>query len=187
MIRAKIYDTSRAKAIFCRGAAIMLLAGFFGTANAVDFKGVELGGTLWASTERLVFGDLDCNPLKLSEGDYQDYILEMQGFVPGVRQVCVAETSIATVPADATIMLGQSRRVLRLTFQFAGQSYPLVLKAMSDKWGEGVHEVRGEGDESMWWDFSDGSSVSLHHTPAESEGSDSMASVGLAEYSISDL
>ena len=185
MMRAKIGDTFPVTTYFCRAAVLLLLAGVPGLANAVDFKGIELGGTLWASTERFVFGDLDCNPLQLSEQDYQDYVLEMQALVPGVQQVCAAKTSIATVPADVTIMLGLSRRVLRLTFQFAGQSYPLVLKAMSEKWGEGVHEVRGEADESMWWDFSDGTSVSLHHTPLEDEGHDGAASVGLAEYALS--
>ena len=184
-MRTRICDTSRVRTYFCRAAVLLLLAGASGLAYAVDFKGVVLGKTLWASTERIVFGVLDCNPLKLSDEDYPGYILEMQALVPGVQKVCVATTSIATVPADVTVLLGISRRVLRLTFQFDGQHYPLVLKAMSDKWGEGLHEVRGEADESMWWDFSDGSSVSVHHTPAEDDGRDGVEYIGLAEYALS--
>ena len=184
-MRARICDTSRMRTFLCRAAVLLLLASASGLAYAVDFKGIELGGTLWASTEKIVFGGLDCNPLKLSEEDYPDYILEMQALVPGVQKVCVATTSIATAPADVTVLLGLSRRVLRLTFQFEGQHYPLVLKAMSDKWGEGLHEVRGEADESMWWDFSDGSSVSVHHTPAEDDGRDGVEYIGLAEYALS--
>ena len=184
-MRAKICDTSGVRTYFCRAAVLLLLAGASSLAYAVDFKGVELGNTLWASTERIVFGDLDCNPLQLSEQDYQDYVLEMQALVPGVQQVCVANTSIATVPADVTVLLGKSRRVLRLTFQFAGQSYPLVLRAMSEKWGEGIHEVRGEADESMWWDFGDGSTVSIHHAPVQEAPESAVAAVGLVEYALS--
>ena len=181
----RIWDTSRVRTYFCRAAVLLLLAGASGLAYAVDFKGVVLGKPIWPPTQKVAFGVLDCNPLQLSEQDYQDYVLEMQALVPGVQQVCVGTTSIATVPADVTVLFGLSRRVLRLTFQFEGQHYPLVLKAMSDKWGEGLHEVRGEADESMWWDFSDGTSVSLHHTPLEDEGHDGAASVGLAEYGLS--
>jgi hypothetical protein len=165
---------------------LLLLAGAPSLTYALDFKGVVLGKTLWASTERIVFGVLDCNPLKLSEEDYPNYILEMQALVPGVQKVCVATTSIATVPADVTVLLGKSRQVLRLTFQFEGQHYPLVLKAMSDKWGEGLHEVRGEVDESMWWDFSDGSTVSIHHAPMQEAPESAVSAVGLVEYALSD-
>jgi hypothetical protein len=186
MMRARLYDTSRVTTYFCRAALLLLLAGASSLAYAVDFKGIELGKTLWASTERIVFGGLDCNPLKLGDEDYQNYVIEMQALVPGVQQVCVATTTIATVPADVTVLLGLSRRVLRLTFQFEEKNYPLVLKAMSEKWGEGVHEVRGEADESMWWDFSDGTTVAVHHTPVETEGLDGVVYEGLAEYALSD-
>jgi hypothetical protein len=185
MMRARICDATPVKTFFCRTAVLLLLAGTSGLAYAVDFKGVVLGKSLWPPTSKIAFGVLDCNPLKLSEEDYQGYILEMQALEPGVQKVCVATTSIATVPADVTVLLGKSRRVLRLTFQFEGQSYPLVLKAMSEKWGEGVHEVRDGADESMWWDFSDGSSVSVHHTPAEDDGRDGVEYIGLAEYALS--
>jgi hypothetical protein len=57
---------------------------------------------------------------------------------------------------------------------------------MSDKWGEGLHEVRGEADESMWWDFSDGSSVSVHHTPAQEAPESAVSAVGLVEYALFD-
>ncbi len=183
-MRTRICDTSRVRTFFCGAAVLLLLAGASGLAHAVDFKGVVLGKPLWPPTQKVAFGVLDCNPLQLSEQDYQDYVLEMQALVPGVQQVCVATTSIATVPADVTVLFGLSRRVLRLTFQFEGQHYPLVLRAMSEKWGEGVHDVRGEADESMWWDFSDGSSVSVHHTPAEDEGRDGVEYIGLAEYAL---
>ena len=184
MMQVKYFDTVRAAAGLRRAAALIALTALSGLAHAVDFKGVELGETLWLNLERDVFGALDCNPLQLGEAEYQEYILEMQAVVAGAQQVCVATTSIATVPSDVTVVLGLSRRVLRLTFQFAGTNYPLVLRAMTDKWGDGVHEVRGEKDESMWWDFSDGSSVSVHRSPTEDSRSE-MSSVGLAEYMLS--
>ena len=184
MIRAKICDTSLAAACFCRVAVLLLFAGAPGLAHAVDFKGIELGETLWMSQERDVFGDLDCNPLKLRDKDYQDYVLDMQAVVPGAKQVCIATTTIATVPADVTVILGVSRRVLRMTFQFESESYPLILRAMSEKWGEGIHEVRGEADQSVWWDFSDGSTISVHQSPAEDTQQNELSSVGLVEYML---
>jgi hypothetical protein len=105
----------------------------------------------------------------------------MQYVVPGVRQVCSGSTSIATIPADATVLLGASRRVLRLTFQFTGDEYRRVLNAMTTKWGEGVPEVREEHDESVWWDFEDGATVSVHQVPSE----DDEHVIGLVEYSVS--
>jgi hypothetical protein len=157
-----------------------------GGAWAVDFKGVELGDSLWISVERSVFGTLDCNPMQLDAAAYQDYLRELQQDIPGVRKVCTGSTSIATIPAEATVVLGASRRVLRLTFQFAGEDYPQVLTAMMEKWGEGVEEVRDENDKSMWWDFDDGISVSVHLTPYAdaSNPTDSNFLVGLAEYSL---
>jgi hypothetical protein len=38
----------------------------------------------------------------------------------------------------------------------------------------------------MWWDFSDGTTVAVHHTPVETEGLDGVAYEGLAEYALSD-
>ena len=183
-MQVKYFDTVKSTAGLRRAVALIALTVASGLAHAVDFKGVELGETLWLNQEKDVFGALDCNPLQLSEADYQSYMLEMQALVPGAQQVCVATTSIATVPSNVTVVLGLSRRVLRLTFQFVGTNYPMVLRAMADKWGDGVHEVRGEKDESMWWDFSDGSSVSVHRSPTEDSRSD-MTSVGLVEYMLS--
>ena len=185
-MQARICDATPVRTYFCRAAVLLLLAGTSGLAYAVDFKGVVLGKPLWPPTSKIAFGVLDCNPLNLSAEDYPGYILEMQALVPGVQKVCVATTSIATVPADVTVLLGSSRRVLRLTFQFEGQHYPLVLRAMSEKWGEGVHDVRGEADESMWWDFSDGSSVSVHHAPVQEAPESAVSTVGLVEYALSD-
>lgn len=157
-----------------------------GSASAVDFKGVELGQTLWASTERSVFGKLDCNPLGLDPDEYQAYIREMRAVLPGAQNVCSATTSIATVPSDVTVVLGPSRRVLRMTFQFAGEHYERVVNAMVAKWGEGLIDTRDANDQSIWWDFEDGSSVSVHQTPGETGSSDfdTPVLVGLAEYSV---
>lgn len=156
------------------------------SAGAVDFKGVELGQTLWASAERSVFGKLDCNPLGLDPDDYQAYIREMRAIFPGAQRVCSATTSIATVPSDVTVVLGPSRRVLRMTFQFDGEHYKRVVDAMTAKWGEGLVDTRDMNDESVWWDFEDGSSVSVHQTPGAWEYSDNTetVTVGLAEYSL---
>lgn len=164
-------------------AAAILLSG---SASAVDFKGVELGQTLWASTERSVFGKLDCNPLGMDPEEYQAYIREMRAVLPGAQSVCSATTSIATVPSDVTVVLGPSRRVLRMTFQFAGEHYERVVNAMVAKWGEGLIDTRDANDQSIWWDFEDGSSVSVHETPGQSASSDfdTPVSVGLAEYSV---
>lgn len=183
-MRANCSNTTKAAARLRRAAVLIVLAALPGLAHAVDFKGIELGEPLWFHHERDVFGELDCNPLRLGKDDYQAYMLEMQALVPGAQQVCVATTSIATAPADATVILGMSRRVLRLTFQFTGDNYPLVLSAMGEKWGEGVHEVRGEKNESTWWDFSDGSSISVHLSPVENAQNDAIASVGLVEYML---
>ena len=95
---------------------------FFVTTDArgLDFKGIELGKQLWSSDERSVFGDLDCNPMRLGADEYEAYLQELQFDVPGIREMCVASTSIANVPADVTVALGFARRVLKLTFQFSG-------------------------------------------------------------------
>ena len=157
-----------------------------GGAWAVDFKGIELGKTLYVWDEQSVFGRLDCNPRQLDPDAYQDYIEEQQQLFPGARKVCTGSTSIAAIPAGATVVLGASRRVLRLTFQFAGEDYSQVLTAMMEKWGEGVEEVRDENDKSVWWDFDDGISVSVHLTPDAdaSSSTDDILLVGLAEYSL---
>jgi hypothetical protein len=166
-----------------------LLAALFlsGGAWAVDFKGIELGKTLWAPTEQSVFGRLDCNPMQLDPNAYQGYLQELQQVIPGARKVCTGATSIAAIPADATVVLGASRRVLRLTFQFAAEDYSQVLTAMIEKWGKGIEEVRDENDKSVWWDFDDGISVSVHLTPYADDASastDDILLVGLAEYSL---
>ena len=172
----------------CRFRLLSLLVTLLlsGGAWAVDFKGVELGDPLWISEERSVFGTLDCNSMQLDPQAYQDYLQELQQVIPGVRKVCTGATSIATIPAEATVVLGASRRVLRLTFQFAGEDYSQVLTAMMEKWGEGVEEVRDEHDKSVWWDFDDGISVSVHLTPYAdaSNSTDDILLVGLAEYSL---
>ena len=157
-----------------------------GGAWAVDFKGVKLGDPLWMSVERSVFGTLDCNPMQLDPDAYQGYLQELQQIMPGARKVCTGATSIAAVPAEATVVLGELRRVLRLTFQFAAEDYSQVLTAMMEKWGEGVEEVRDENDKSVWWDFDDGISVSVHLTPYAdaSNSTDDNLLVGLAEYSL---
>jgi hypothetical protein len=157
-----------------------------GEAWAVDFKGVKLGDPLWVSTERSVFGTLDCNPMRLDPDAYQGYLQELQQVVPGARKVCTGATSIAAIPAEATVVLGASRRVLRLTFQFAGEDYSQVLTAMMEKWGAGIEEVRDEHDKSVWWDFDGGISVSVHLTPYEgaSNSTENILLVGLAEYSL---
>jgi hypothetical protein len=160
---------------------VLVLLCLTGTAGAVDFKGIEIGRPLGLSKERAVFGTLDCNPVRLTAEEYKAYVQEMQYLVPGVRQICSGSTSVATIPADATVLLGTARRVLRLTFQFTGDEYRRVLKAMTTKWGEGIPEVRAEHDESVWWDFEDGATVSVHQLPSE----DDEHVVGLVEYSVS--
>ena len=125
--------------------------------------------------------------MKLGPDAYQHYLNELQQVAPGVRKVCNGSASIAAVPADVTVVLGNSRRVLRLTFQFAGEDYLQVFTAMMDKWGDGIVEIRDEHDKSAWWDFDDGSSVSVHLIP-DADASTSTGrkvSIGLAEYALS--
>jgi hypothetical protein len=157
-----------------------------GGAWAVDFKGVKLGDPLFTWVEQSVFGTLDCNSMQLDPDAYQGYLQELRQVIPGTRKVCTGATSIAAVPAEATVVLGELRRVLRLTFQFAAEDYSQVLTAMMEKWGEGVEEVRDENDKSVWWDFDDGISVSVHLTPYAdaSNSTDDNLLVGLAEYSL---
>jgi hypothetical protein len=154
--------------------------------RALEFKGIELGKPLWPSVGKSVFGELDCNPMQLSDDEYEVYLQELQFDLPGARTVCVATTSIATVPADVTVALGSSRRVLRLTFQFAGEDYTQVIDAMSSKWGEGEVEVRGQFDESVWWIFDDGTSISVHQMPGTDDANhvEDFAPIGVAEYSL---
>ena len=161
------------------GIVALVLAGTT-VAHAVDFKGVELGRSLMPHQERAAFGALDCNPMQLSPDEYEAFLLETRTLLPGARKVCVASASIATVPADATVVLGSSRRVLRLTFQFSGENYPLVVTAMAEKWGRGVAEVRDDRDESTWWEFEGGVSVSVHRVPGDSVSADT----GFAEYAL---
>ncbi len=155
-------------------------------ARALEFKGIELGKQLWTSVGRSVFGELDCNPMQLGADEYEVYLQELQFAVPGVRKECVASISIATVPADVTVALGSSRRVLRLTFQFAGEDYTQVMDAMSSKWGEGEAEVRDQFDESVWWIFDDGMSISVHQVPGTDDANhvEDFAPIGLAVYSL---
>jgi hypothetical protein len=155
-------------------------------ARGLEFKGIELGKQLWTSEERLVFGELDCNPMQLGADEYEVYLQELQFAMPGVRKVCVATTSIATVPADVTVAFGSYRRVLRLTFQFAGEDYTQVIDAMSSKWGEGEAEVRSQFDESVWWIFDDGTSISVHQMPGADDANhvEDFAPIGVAEYSL---
>jgi hypothetical protein len=163
----------------------LLLITFFATPlYAVDFKGIDIGQPLWIGDERSVFGVLDCNPMGLEVEQYERYLLELQSIMPGVRKICYASTSIATIPADATVLLGTSRRVLRLTLQFAGNEYPRVVEAMTSKWGDGIAEVRDEFDKSIWWDFEDGTTVSAHQVPPESATNPDKRPVGLVEYSV---
>ncbi len=159
-------------------------------ASALDFKGITLGKSLLINTERQVFGGLDCNPMGLESPEYAVLVADMQAVVPGARQICVASTSIAAVPADVTVVLGSARRVLRLSFQFAGSEYPQISRAMEGKWGPGIADVRGEHDRSLWWEFEDGAVVSLHEYPnqeSQSSGQEAAAGVGLAEYSLPTL
>ena len=172
-----------------RGCTLLsLLVTFFlsSTVGAVDFKGIELGEPLWLTEERSVFGTLDCNPMQLDPAEYQSYVQEMQQIIPGARTVCTGNTSIAAVPAYATVVLGTSRRVLRLTFQFAGEDYSHVLSAMTSKWGQGVVEDLEEHGESVWWDFADGSSISVHQMPGNesANAADEPLLIGLVEYSL---
>ena len=164
-------------------AAVIILSS---EVRALDFKGIELGQPLWLADERTVFGTLDCNPMQMEANEYQVYLQEMQSVLPGVRKVCVANTSIATVPADVTVVLGPSRRVLRLTFQFAGENYSRVTDAMTSKWGEGVPEVRDQFDESVWWVFADGTSISVHQMPGDNDTTyvEDSSYFGLAEYAL---
>jgi hypothetical protein len=164
-------------------AAVIIMSS---EAKALDFKGIELGKPLWNTAERSVFGKLDCNQMQMDPSEYQLYLQEMQSVVPGVRQVCVANTSIATVPADVTVVFGAHRRVLRLTFQFAGENYPRVTEAMTSKWGEGVVEVRDQFDEGVWWVFDDGSSISVHQIPGDDDTTvvEDSSSFGLVEYAL---
>lgn len=168
--------------------ALVLLASLanVGQATAADFKGVELGQPLRISKERAVFGKLDCNPTQLSPEQYQQYLEEARVMVPGAQKVCMASASIATAPADVTIVLGSSRRVLRLTFQFAGSYYARVVEAMTTKWGDGIAEIRDRFDQSVWWDFEDGTSVSAHQQPAAGEAAAGSpeSSIGLVEYAL---
>ena len=159
------------------------------SAWAVDFKGLQLGEPMMLYAERQVFGTLDCNPMGLEPPAYAAWLAEMQSVTPGAQQICVASTSIAAVPADVTVVLGSARRVLRLTFEFAGEHYPQILRAMEAKWGAGLPEVRGEQDQSMWWEFEDGAVVSLHQHPIENAPEDAadVAAVGLAEYALPTL
>jgi hypothetical protein len=157
-----------------------------GAASEVDFKGIELGQPLWKTQERAVFGTLNCNPMQMSPEQHQIYLQELQQLMPEVRDVCAGSTSIAAVPAEVTVLLGAYRRVLRMTFQFASENYPQVLNAMTAKWGEGVAEVRDEFDESVWWDFDDGISISVHQTPddADPNSEEDLLLIGLVEYSL---
>jgi hypothetical protein len=155
-------------------------------ANALDFKGIELGERLWVFDERSVFGTLDCNPMQMEPNEYQVYLQEMQSVVPDVREVCVANTSIATVPAEVTVVLGPFRRVLRLTFQFAGENYSRITEAMTSKWGEGIVEVRDQFNESVWWVFDDGTSISVHQMPGDDDTTyvEDSSSFGFVEYAL---
>jgi hypothetical protein len=144
------------KNTFSKRCSRLLLVTLFlsGGAWAVDFKGIELGTYLNFVHESRVFGTLDCNPMQLDRDAYQGYLEELQQVIPSAREVCTGSTSIAAIPAEATVVFGAFRRVLRLTFQFAGEDYSQVLTAMMEKWGEGVEEVRDEHDKSVWWTIS---------------------------------
>lgn len=171
------------------GLAALILAASLATLGetvAADFKGVELGRPLRLSTERAVFGNLDCNPMRLSPEQYQRYLEQTNAIVPGARKICMASASIATVPADVTIVLGSNRRVLRITFQFAGNQYARVVEAMTTKWGAGVEEIRDRFDRSIWWDFEDGTSISAHQQPeaGDAEAAGPESSLGLVEYAL---
>ena len=176
------------KNTFSKRCSRLLLVSLFlsGGAWAVDFKGIELGTYLNFVHESRVFGTLDCNPMQLDRDAYQGYLEELKQVIPSAREVCTGSTSIAAIPAEATVVFGSFRRVLRLTFQFAGEAYSQVLTAMMEKWGEGVEEVRDEHDKSVWWDFDDGISVSVHLTPYAdaSNSTNDIVLVGLAEYSL---
>ena len=165
-------------------ALILLILMFVAAekALAVDFKGVEIGKQLMLSVERSAFGRLDCNPMELTATEYAAFVADLQATMPGVRKVCVASTSIATVPADVTVLLGPARRVLRLTFQFDSDRYQHVVDAMTHKFGEGVMETRDVNDESIWWDFEGGNVVSVHRLPVED--ADSNEFVAMAEYAV---
>jgi len=169
-------------------ALVSVLLLVSGNAAATEFKGIKLGETLRKFDESSVFGSLDCNPMNMVPDDYSQYVQEMQSVVVGVRQVCTASTSIAAVPADVTVLLGSSRRVLRMTFEFSGVDHAQVLAAIIEKWGEGVEEVYDNSDQVVWWIFDDGSSISVHHL--RSSGSDTKngnsAIVGVVEFALPD-
>lgn len=157
-----------------------------GDALAADFKGIELGQPLRLTQEKFVFGTLDCNPNQMSPDDYQAFVQELQAVVPGVRRVCVGSTSIAAVAADVTVLLGASRRVLRMTFAFDGQHYSQVTDAISQKWGDGMESAPEEAEPSLWWVFDDGTSISMHRTSpgAAPDPGSAAAQVGLVEYTL---
>lgn len=151
-----------------------------GNALAIDFKGIMLGQPLQFVQERSVFGTLDCNPNQMSPEEYQGYVQDLQEIFPGVRRVCLGETSIATVPANVTILLGASRRVLHMTFQFDGEHYSQVTDAISEKWGDGTEDTSDEDEPSVWWVFDDGTSISVHRAGSHP------STVGLVEYTLQD-
>jgi hypothetical protein len=155
-------------------------------ARALEFKGIELGKYLWTSEKLSVFGELDCNPMQLGADEYAVYLQELQFAVPGAREECVGTISIATVPADVAVALDAYRRVLRLTFQFAGEDYTQVIDAMSSKWGEGEVEVRNQFDESVWLIFDDGTSISVHQMPGTDDANhiEDFAPIGVAVYAL---
>jgi hypothetical protein len=166
-----------------KAAIVMLVSILLVTteAAAVDFKGIEIGEPMRRVDESAVFGQLECNPLQMNSDEDSQYVQDLQTNTPGVRQMCVASTSIATIPAEVTVLLGSSRRVLRLTFQFSGQEYPHILRAMTEKWGEAVREVYDNADESVWWVFNDGRSISVHRVRGTASAS---AVVGVVEYAM---
>lgn len=168
--------------------AVALAALLSGDALAADFKGIELGQPLRLTQEKFVFGTLDCNPNQLSPDQYQGFVQELQAVVPGVRRVCTGSTSIAAVAADVTVLLGASRRVLRMTFAFDGRHFSQVQDAISQKWGDGIEDSPDEPDSVVWWVFDDGTSISIHRTlsgTAADPGSGA-ALVGLVEYTLQD-
>jgi hypothetical protein len=169
-------------------ALVSVLLLVSGNAVATEFKGIKLGETLRKFDESSVFGPLDCNPMRMDPDDYHQYVQEMQSIVVGVRQVCMASTSIATVPADVTVLLGSARRVLRMTFEFDGEDHEQVLAAMVEKWGEGVEEFYDNADEVVWWVFGDGSSISVHKLRANAGNATSgdTAFAGLVEFALPD-
>ncbi len=56
---------------------------------------------------------------------------------------------------------------------------------MTEKWGKGVPEFRNQFDESVWWVFNDGTSISVHRLPVDdSTYVDDSSPIGLAEYAL---